>query len=428
MIINEGDSLEGLAMRSSGAATGTRSPMPARSTSTTTGPTTRTTTSASADPRQSCSDDGHAVGGQTLGRGSPGAHAPKARQHAKPGTAAGPAGATAEHGALGFRKLTTLDNLNSCWEQAKKNKGNRERIQHFDADPLRHLATIQQRLRDRAYNFGPYKTFTVREKKFRDVVDAPMKDRIVHWMLYQYLLPIWQPRFIHDTYGNLPNRGTHAAVSRLADFCRSPASVWVLQIDISKYFYSIPHDRLKACARHYIGDHDLRQLIAALIDSWRTDDRYNDLFPSESAFRRTAAKGMPIGNLSSQLFANIYLNNFDHWVKETLRVRHYLRYVDDMVFLGESREALEEISAAVVARLTMEGLTVHPKKMRLAPTAAGIPWLGYVVWPNHVSAGRYIRRRYLQRLRQHESGVRDRSEALNSYQAMFEFTGTQRNP
>lgn len=325
-----------------------------------------------------------------------------------------------------FHNLTTLDNLHTCWQQAKRNKGGHERIQRFGEDPLRHLATIQQRLRDRTYSFGPYKTFTVREKKFRDVVDAPMKDRIAHWMLYQHLLPIWQPRFIHDTYGNLPGRGTHAAVRRLADFCRAPASRWVLQLDLSKYFYSIPHDRLKARVLRYIGDHDLRQLLAALIDSWRTDDRYDDLFPPDSAFRRTAAKGMPIGNLSSQLFANIYLNDFDHWVKETLRVRCYLRYVDDMVFIGESREELQEVCAAVVEKLTEEGLTVHPKKVRLAPVAAGIPWLGYVVWPGHVSAGRYIRRRYLQRLRQHEIGGRDRSEALNSYRAMFRHTGASR--
>ena len=322
-----------------------------------------------------------------------------------------------------FHQLTALDNLNACWQQAKKNKGGRERIQRFAEDPLRYLTTIQQRLRDRIYTFGPYKTFTVREKKFRDVVDAPMKDRIVHWMIYQTLLPIWQPRFIHDTFGNLPDRGTHAAVNRLADFCRSPASAWVLQIDISKYFYSVPHDRIKARVLRYIGDHDLHQLLTALIDSWKTDDRYDDLFPPESAFRRTAAKGMPIGNLPSQLFANIYLNEFDHWVKETLGVRHYLRYVDDMVFLGKSREELQAICAAVAAQLAEEGLTIHPKKIRLAPASAGIPWLGYVVWPNHVSAGHYIRRRYLQRLRQHESGVRDRSEALNSYRAMFEYTG-----
>lgn len=286
---------------------------------------------------------------------------------------------------------------------------------------------IQERLRNRAYTFGPYRSFTIREKKFRDVVDAPIKDRVVHWMLYDYLLPIWQPRFIHDTYGNLPGRGTHAAVRRLADFCRSPSCRWALQLDISKYFYSVPHDKLKARALRYVGDHDLRQLLTALIDSWRTDNRFDNLFPAGSAYRETAAKGMPIGNLPSQLFANIYLNDFDHWIKETLHVRHYLRYVDDMVILGDSRESLAVLGEKLIQHLTADGLTVHPKKIRLAPVTAGIQWLGYVVWPNHVSAGRYVRRRYLYRLRQKETKGYDHLESLQSYHAALAHTGSTRN-
>lgn len=325
-----------------------------------------------------------------------------------------------------FANLTTLDNLHACWQQARRNKGGRERIQRFAEDPLRYLVAIQRQLRERRYAFGPYQTFTVREKKFRDVVDAPMKDRIVHWMLYRHLLPTWQPRFIHDTYGNLPGRGTHAAVHRLAEFCRAPAHRYALQLDISKYFYAVRHDRLKARVLRYQGDHDLRQLIAGLVDSFRTDDRYDALFPEGGAYRSTPQKGMPIGNLSSQLFANIYLNDFDHWIKEGLRVRAYLRYIDDMVVLGESPAELRAIAAAMVERLDADGLTVHPKKLRLAPTAAGVPWLGYVVWPNHISAGRYIRRRYHQRLRQNEAGSRDRTESLQSYRAMLNFTGATR--
>lgn len=296
-------------------------------------------------------------------------------------------------------------------------------MQRFATDALHYLTIIQQRLRARSYTFGPYKTFTVREKKWRDVVDAPMRDRVVHWMLYQYLLPIWQPRFIHDTYGNLPGRGTHAAVARLADFCRRPSARWVLQMDVSKYFYSVRHHTLKARALRYLGDNDVRALITALIDSFRTGDRYDTLFPPGSPYHATQARGMPIGNLTSQLFANIYLNDFDHWMKEHLRVRHYIRYVDDLVVLDESPQALRAIAEQITARLADDGLVIHPRKIRLAPAAAGIPFLGYVVWPGHVSAGRYIRQRYHQRLRQHETGALDRSESLTAYRAMLAHTG-----
>jgi len=423
---NEGDFLKGLVMRSSGAAAGVPTRMRASSISTTTSPAIATTTSASADPRKNGLDAGDTHGRSTLGRKSPGAQVPKARQHAQPETAAMPTGGAVECGS-DFHHLTGLPNLFACWLNTRKNKSHNLRIQRFSADPLRHLIAIQKRLRERGYTFGPYKTFTVREKKWRDVVDAPMKDRIVHWMLYRFLLPIWQPKFIHDTYGNLPGRGTHAAVRRLAQFARSDNATWVLQLDISKYFYSVNHALLKERVLRYIGDHELRVLLVNLIDSFQTDSSYDHLFDESTLYRQTAAKGMPIGNLSSQLFANIFLNDFDHWIKETMRVRRYIRYVDDMVILGESHEELQTLCAQITAKLASDGLTIHPHKIRLAPASAGIPFLGYVVWPQHISAGRYIRSRYHQRLRQHESGGRDRTDALRSYRAMLNHTGSTRS-
>jgi len=325
-----------------------------------------------------------------------------------------------------FRRLTTLDNLFACWHHAKQAKSHSVRVQRFAADPLHYLTLIQHRLRDREYAFGPYRSFTVHEKKFRHVIDAPMKDRVVHWMLYQYLLPIWQPRFIHDTYGNLPGRGTHAAVRRLADFARRPANTWALQLDISKYFHSVPHEQLKASVLRYIGDEDLRRLIGALVDSYRTDGRYDELFAPDSAYRQTSAKGMPIGNLTSQLFANIYPSDFDHWVKQELGIDCYIRYVDDIVILGSSAEQLRAIGDQITERLNAMGLTVHPYKVRLAPVRAGVPFLGYVVWPQHLSAGQYLRRRYHHRLRDHEHHGRDRSQALRSYRAALAHTGATR--
>jgi RNA-directed DNA polymerase len=384
-----------------------------------------TTTSVSADPKIACLDVRQNAGGRLiLGRESPGA-IPKAGPSAKPKTAAGLPSAAAESGRpQTFADLTSLPALYACWRQAKRSKSRSLRVQRFGDDALKYLLRIQQQLRSGTYTFGPYKTFTVREKKFRQVVDAPMKDRIIHWLLYQYLLPIWQPRFIHDTYGNLPGRGTHAAVQRLAKFAAAPANAWVLQLDISKYFYSVNHSLLKARVLRYVGDQAIRTLLVDLVDSFRTDGQYDELFPADSMYRTTARKGMPIGNLSSQLFANVFLFEFDHWVKQHLGVKAYIRYVDDMVVMAETREQLLELSAAIVAKLGADGLTLHPKKIRLAPAAAGIPFLGYVVWPRHISAGAYGRKRYLHRLRQHEAGGQDRREAIRSYEAMLGHTGS----
>lgn len=340
----------------------------------------------------------------------------------KPATVAGRLRAATEDGS-DFYQLTSMENLFQCWIKTRKNKSQRFRIQKFSEDPLRYLAMIQQRLRARTFEFGPYKYFKVREKKMRDVVDAPMKDRIVHWMLYDYLLPIWQPRFIHDTYGNLPGRGTHIAVRRLSGFCRKPENTWALQLDISKYFYSVPHDLLKERSTRYVGDFDVRRLLADLIDSYRTDGRFDELFAEDSPYRRTLYKGMPIGNLSSQLFANLFLCDFDHWVKEVLGVRHYIRYVDDIVIVGRSIEELRFYRDKIVEKLNADGLCAHPFKTRLAPVTTGIPFLGYVVWPNHVSAGRHMLNRYHRSLRIHEAEVQDRTDSLRSYRAMLNHTG-----
>jgi len=423
-MIGAGGILEGRAMPSSGAATGTPRRMPACSISTTTGPTTATTTSGSADPRNICLDVGRfAHGRPILGRIPPG-ESPKARPLANPGTASGPQGAGAEHGGSVFTAMTSLPNLFACWQQARQNKSSRARVQRFNQDPLRYLLAIQQRLRAGEFSFGPYKEFIVREKKFRNVVDAPMKDRVVHWMLYQHLLPIWQPRMIHDTFGNLPGRGTHAAVRRLAQFARASGQQWVLQLDISKYFYSVQHTLLKARVLRYVGDQALRTLLVNLIDSYRTGPLYDDLFAPDSPYRRTREKGMPIGNLSSQLFANIYLCDFDHWVKQDLRVKRYVRYVDDLAIVGDSPEQLRTLRDTLVARLQQDGLTVNPRKIRLAPVRDGVPFLGYVVWPNHISAGAYVRGRYLHRLREHEQQGQDCTEALRAYRALLGHTGS----
>lgn len=382
--------------------------------------------SASADPTISRLDIELAHGKPILGRKSPG-ETPKARHIAKPRTASRPSGVGAERGCnteSEFYKRTSLTQLWACWRHAKKNKSQSLRVQRFGDDPLRHLVTVQERLRAGTYTFGPYKEFVVREKKHRHVVDSPMKDRIVHWMLYQYMLPIWQPRFIADSFGNLPDRGTHTAVRRLADFARGDGATWVLQLDISKYFYSVNHSVLKAKVLRYIGDQAIRTLLVDLIDSFRTDSLYDHLFPASGMYRLTRDKGMPIGSLISQLFANIILNDFDHWVKQVLRVKKYVRYVDDIAILAATREELLVISAAIVQKLAEIGLTIHPKKVRLARAVEGIPYLGSIVWPNHVSIGAYGRRRYHQRLRQHETGGRDRSQALASYRAMHRHTGS----
>ena len=326
-------------------------------------------------------------------------------------------------GGSDFEKLTGLSHLNWCWGKARKAKAKKARVQRFDRDALRYLSMIQQRLRNGDYEFGPYRYFQVIEKKRRDVVDSPMKDRVVHWVVYEHLTSIWQKRFIQDSYGNIRGRGTHAAVRRAAEFARKPANKYVLSIDLSKFFFSVQHSHLKRAVLRHLGDQKMRDMTVRLIDSFITDNRYDNLFPENSTYLQEPQKGMPLGNLTSQLFCNILLNDFDHWVKEELRVKGYIRYVDDMIFYGDSKESLWELARVLLSQLDSIGLIVNPKKMNISPIAKGFPFLGYVIWPNHVSAGWRIRKGYASALKTPHLAQNAKVEA---YRACFRYTGASR--
>jgi hypothetical protein len=326
-------------------------------------------------------------------------------------------------GGSDFDNLTGLSHLYWCWCKARRAKARKARVQRFDRDALRYLLIIQKRLRDGTYEFGPYRYFQVIEKKRRDVVDSPMKDRVVHWMIYEHLTALWQKRFICDTYGNIRGRGTHAAVKRAAEFARKPANQYVLSIDLSKFFYSVQHSHLKQAVLRHLGDQKLRDLVVRLIDSFNTDSRYDELFPEDSAYRQEKQKGMPLGNLTSQLFCNILLNDFDHWVKEKLGVRHYIRYVDDMLFFGESKEELRMLSVTLIEYLDSIGLIVNPRKMSILPVSHGVPFLGYIIWTNHVSAGWRIRKGYAAAMR---TPHLIQNAKVQAYRTCFRATGASR--
>lgn len=287
-----------------------------------------------------------------------------------------------------------------------------------------HLTTIQNRLRTENFEFGPYQFFTIQEKKMRSIANAPLKDRITHWLLYEHLQQYWLRRFIPDSFGNLPGRGTHAAIKRLSTWTRKPNLTYALQIDIAKYFASINHNYLKRILLEREGDHHIQQLLLNVIESYQTGSEFDHLFAQDTPYSQTVEKGMPLGNLTSQFFANIYLNEFDHWVKETLRIKHYIRYVDDMIFLASTPTELKIIKETVIKKLLEIGLTVNPKKISIRQIKNGIPFLGYVIWPNHISAGSLVRKRFGKLLRKH-NGI-DKQKSFAAYNGILKHTGSTR--
>jgi len=227
------------------------------------------------------------------------------------------------------------------------------------------------------YRPGAYHYFEIYEPKQRTVAAAPMRDRVLHHALVQILEPLFEPRFIEDSFACRKGKGTHAGLRRASEFTQKYP--WVLKCDIQQYFPSIDHEVLKLKLRRVVGDRRLLSLIDRVIDShshhlrpcWNAGDELFDV--------RQVGVGIPIGNLTSQFFANVYLDGFDHVVKQDLRVKGYLRYVDDFLLFGTSREEIRAYGEAVREILKPLHLRIHPDKYRVCRTSVGVDFCGFAL-------------------------------------------------
>jgi retron-type reverse transcriptase len=292
-----------------------------------------------------------------------------------------------------FDELIAPANLLAAFREAARGKGHRSDVLAYRYHLEPRLVALRERLATGDYAFGPYRAFRVLDPKPRQVLSAPFDDRIVHHALCRVLEPIFEPTFIFDSYACRPGKGTHAAVLRLQSFLREVRSGWVLKADIRKFFQSVDRGVLLALLARKLKDQRVLDLADQVITS----------APEDPAFG--AGKGLPIGNLTSQLFANVYLNPLDHFVKEHARERRYVRYVDDFMIVGPRKEDLQrlkdEIDEFLGERL---GLALHAHKSQVAPVRSGVGFLGYRVWPDRLR----VRTSTLVRLRRKEREARRR--------------------
>lgn len=268
-----------------------------------------------------------------------------------------------------YRKVWGFENLLIASRKAQRGKRREPDVYTFNADLERNLLRLQEQLRDRTWTPGKYRDFYVYEPKKRLVSAAPYEDRVVHHALCRVLEPIWEGMFIFDSYACRVGKGTHAAANRYTQFSRKAG--YVLKCDISRYFENVDHGILLGEIGRYVRDDGILWLVGTILGS-------NDNRPAA-----VTGKGIPIGNLTSQFFANVYLNRFDHWVKEELGHRFYIRYVDDFVILADDKRVLHQAFAAIEARLAGIGLAVHPKKRSVFPVTEGCDFMGYRIWPDH---------------------------------------------
>lgn len=313
--------------------------------------------------------------------------------------------------------LFTFENMYRAWLDCRANKRRKPSALAFEIDAESNLIELTRELACRIWHPSRSICFIAKNDKHREVFAAEFRDRIVHHFLVSHLEKIWEPLFIYDSYACRKEKGTHSAIHRLQTFLgkvthNNTRRAMYLQLDISSFFPSIDKNILLGLLFSRIDNEELRWLLSVLV---RHEPQVNPAFkcsrkkwkqisPEKSLFSIQSGKGLPIGNLTSQFFANVYLNELDRYVKHKLKCKYYLRYVDDFVLLDVNRELLMAHLNSIESFLRDKlELKLHPERRILRPVSCGIDFLGYFVKPSHI----LIRNRTISRFKRRIEEYRD---------------------
>lgn len=282
-----------------------------------------------------------------------------------------------------YNELYSFRNLELAFRKAKRNKRYKKAVQEFEFNLEENLLQIKHELETLAYEPFPLKQFVIRDPKTRLISASSFRDRIVHHALCNIIQPIFERSFIHDSYANQINKGTSKALERFDKFKRKVSENgrvlnkpkdnnmvigYALKADIKHYFDMIDHNVLMKIIKRKIKDEKVLLLIQKILDNHTTK------YPN---------KGMPIGNLTSQFFANLYLNDLDYFVKHELRIKYYIRYVDDFVLMDKSSRCLKFCKDKINEFLKTMKLELHSEKSQIYPLHKGTKFLGFRVFYYH---------------------------------------------
>ena len=303
-----------------------------------------------------------------------------------------------------WQQVVSFDNLLAASYRALRGKRSRPDAAAFFMDLEHNLVHLQDRLASGSYQPETYRTFEIREPKRRLISVAPFGDRVVHHALVRVIEPWFERRFIHHSYACRRGKGQHRCLERFVPWARG--SRYVLQCDVRRFFPSIDHEILKQQLARVIKDRRVLDLAERIIDGSNPQDEATVYFAGDDLFTPwIRRRGLPIGNLTSQFFANVYLDSLDHFVKERLRIRRYLRYCDDFALMGEDRQALWSARDRLGEHLAALRLKLHPRKSRVRRVGEGIEFLGFVVGQRSMRVRRSTVRRMRRRLRRLERSL-----------------------
>lgn len=274
-----------------------------------------------------------------------------------------------------FDDIISVQNLLTAWREFVRGKSKRKDVELFSIHLMDNILSLHNELKSKCYIHSTYKAFKINDPKPRDIHKASVRDRLLHHAIYRILYPFFDSKFIFDSYSCRRGKGTHRAINRFRSYARQVSinhtrTSWVLKCDVRKFFANIDHEILLNILSRYIKDKNTAWLLSEIIRSFHTENR-SDV-------------GLPLGNLTSQLLVNIYMNDFDQFIKRELKVKYYIRYADDFVILCENKRYLENILPKIAHFLGERlKLSLHPDKVFIKTVASGVDFLGWVHFPYH---------------------------------------------
>ncbi|WP_249865369.1 reverse transcriptase/maturase family protein [Paenibacillus konkukensis] len=285
-----------------------------------------------------------------------------------------------------FKEIVSFENLEAAYRSASKLKRYRTDVLKFTRNLEENLINIQNELIHKTYEVGRYREFYVYEPKKRLIMALPFKDRVVQWAIYRVIEPLLDRQFIFDSYACRQGKGVQKAADRMQYWIRrlwrQHGNAYYLKLDISKYFYRVDHDVLLSILERKFADPDLMWLLEKIVRSEHTEF---GIPLGDHGFDqgRIEGIGMPIGNLSSQLFANLYLNELDQFAKHQLRLKCYIRYMDDIVALHPSKELLHQARREIERFLEDKLRLTLNNKTAIRPIHTGVEFCGFRIWGTH---------------------------------------------
>lgn len=274
-----------------------------------------------------------------------------------------------------YDTIISIENLLAAWKEFKNGKRNKEDVASFERNLMDNLFQLNRELGDGRYVHSSYKAFKINDPKPRDIHKASVRDRLLHHAIYRELYWFFDRKFIYDSYSCRVYKGTHRAMNQFRNYFRKVSknntkTCWILKCDIKKFFANIDHAILKDILAQHIEDTNVLQLLYDVIESFSTKGK--------------TGIGLPLGNLTSQLFVNIYMNEFDQFMKHKIKARHYIRYADDFVVVSANRTYLQGIVPSMEQFLWERlKLAMNPNKISIETLASGVDFLGWVHFPYH---------------------------------------------